>query len=349
MLSAKAALQLLDLIEGEVQMEMSKNSKLLVASHLLKKFTPVVVSALLAGFALQVSAQFDPQSKQLPYQLRYNAGQTIQPIFQGWSRNDDGSFEMHFGYLNRNYVEELNVPVGPDNFIDMAGLDQVQRQPTFFHSRSNRNIFTVAVPADFGDREIVWSLNTQGKTLQAIGWLQSEWEIEEYGGYDPDEEMLANQPPVISLNTASSVTLSAKLSLTASVTDDGLPKAKPEPTAEELRLIEAASSRPTQSRPPMLVPAEDALEIPVNVPMMAAYTMRGGKIGMQPPEGKLTVSYLVWRGPGNITAEPQFTEVENGSATTSITFSEPGEYELQVRAHDGGKSSYEFVTVNVRN
>ena len=330
-----------------MEMRMSKNSKSLVTRLWLKKLSPVVVFALLAGFAVQASAQFD----HLPYQLRYSAGQTIQPIFQGWSSNEDGTFDMHFGYLNRNYVEQLNVPVGPDNFIDMAGLDQVQSQPTFFHSRSNRDIFTVTVPADFGmDREIVWSLNTQGKTLQAVGWLQAEWEIDEYGGYEPDAETLANQPPVLSLNaTATSVTLPAMLSLTVSVTDDGLPKPKPEPTAEELRQIEAASSRPTQSRPPMLVPAEDALEIPVNVPMMAAYTMRGDKLGMRPPTDKLTVSYIVWRGPGNITAEPQFTEVESGSATTSISFSEPGEYELKVGAHDGAKSSYEFVTVNVRN
>ena len=40
-------------------------------------------------------------------------------------------------------------------------------------------------------------------------------------------------------------------------------------------------------------------------------------------------------------------EAANGSATTEITFTEPGEYQLQVRAFDGGKSTYEFVTVNV--
>ena len=67
-----------------------------------------------------------------------------------------------------------------------------------------------------------------------------------------------------------------------------------------------------------------------------------------PPRDKLTVSYIVWRGPANISTEPLFAEVSNGSATTEITFTEPGEYQLQVRAFDGGKSTYEFISVNVQ-
>jgi len=322
---------------------MKMGSTHIVTTYLFRGLSALVVTAFFAVFALQAVAQIE----HLPYQLRYNSGQTVQPIFQGWSRNDDGSFDMHFGYLNRNYVEEVNVPIGADNFIDMAGLDQRQRQPTFFHARSNRNIFTVTVPADFGNREIVWSLNTQGKTLQAIGWLQSEWEVTEYGGRDPGEEVLANKPPEITMGDAFSATLTGKLILTAMVTDDGLPKPKPEPTAEERRQKEAAAKRPTQARPPMLTPSEDALEIPVNVPQLSL-TARGNRITPRPPNDRLTVSYIVWRGKGNIITEPQFADVENGSAMTSITFTEPGEYELQVRAHDGGKSTYEFVMVNVR-
>ena len=168
------------------------------------------------------------QRAHLPYQLKYDVGQTIQPIFQGWSRNDDGTREMHFGYLNRNYSDEMHIPVGENNFIDMAGLDNIQNQPTYFQTRNNRDIFTVTVPADFGNREIVWRLTTQGQTLEAIGWLQAEWEIDEYGGYTPDPEVLANQPPQLEVQSASSVRLPAALKLTAQVTDDGLPKPKPE-------------------------------------------------------------------------------------------------------------------------
>lgn len=277
------------------------------------------------------------QRSHLAYQHKYDTGQTIQPIFQGWSRNKDGTFDMHFGYLNRNYSDELHIPIGADNSIDMAGLDNIQNQPTYFQTRNNRDIFTVNVPADFGSREIVWQLTTQGQTLEAVGWLQSEWEIDEFGGYEPDPKVLANQAPVLSVVSATSVRLPAKLTLTPTVTDDGLPEPEPQraSTANEW------NSTPLLSRP------EGALPIPTNVPHLQT-NLRGMKIKPTPPRDKLTVSYTVWRGPANITTEPIFAEVVNGGSSTEIAFTEPGEYQLQVRAFDGGKSTYEFVTVNVR-
>ena len=34
--------------------------------------------------------------------IKYNSGQSVQPVSEGWTRNPDGSFSMWFGYLNRN-------------------------------------------------------------------------------------------------------------------------------------------------------------------------------------------------------------------------------------------------------
>lgn len=277
------------------------------------------------------------QLSHLAYQHKYDSGQTIQPIFQGWSANEDGTFDMHFGYLNRNYSDELDIPVGADNTIDMAGLDNIQNQPTYFQTRNNRDIFTVNVPADFGSREIVWRLTTEGQTLEAIGWLQSEWEIDEFGGYEPDPKVLANNPPELSVVSATSVRLPAKLNLTASVTDDGLPEFEPSPER---------TNNEWNTTPLLSTPA-GALEIPTNVPHLQT-NLRGMKVRPVVPRDKLTVSYTVWRGPANITTEPIFAEAANGSASTEITFTEPGEYQLQVRAFDGGKSTYEFITVNVQ-
>lgn len=299
------------------------------------------ISSIFAFFALV--ALISPfqmamaQRSHLAYQHKYDSGQTIQPIFQGWSKNEDGTFDMHFGYLNRNYSDELHIPIGADNSIDMAGLDNIQNQPTYFQTRNNRDIFTVNVPADFGNGEIVWRLTTEGQTLEAVGWLQSEWEIDEFGGYEPDPKVLANQPPQLSIVNATSVRLPAKLTLTPSVTDDGLPK--PEPKLE--RTNNEWNTTPLLSRP------EGALPIPTNVGHLQT-NLRGLKIRPMAPEDKLTVSYTVWRGPANIDTQPIFAEASNGSATTEITFTEPGEYQLQVHAFDGGKSTYEFVTVNVQ-
>ncbi len=122
------------------------------------------------------------------------------------------------------------------------------------------------------------------------------------------------------------------------VSDDG----KPEP-ADDPDQADDPDPQPfvgTQSRPPLLNQPEDALEIPVNIPQHE----RPRQIR---PRGA-SVSYEVWRGPANITTEPYFAEVENGTATSRITFTEPGEYRLRVRANDGQLSTDEFVTVNVR-
>jgi hypothetical protein len=147
-----------------------------------------------------------------------------------------------------------------------------------------------------------------------------------------------NEPPELSVTSATSVSLPAKLRLTASVKDDGLPE--PEPEQPE--------STPNEwNTTALLTRPEGAMPIPTNVPHLQT-DLRGWKVRPLAPGDKLTVSYIVWRGPANITTEPMFSEVANGSAATEITFTEPGEYQLQVRAFDGGTSTYEFVTVNVQ-
>ena len=57
-------------------------------------------------------------------QIVYLSGQTTAPAFEGWEPNPDGSFNMVFGYFNRNLEEHLHVPIGPDNRIEPGGPDQ---------------------------------------------------------------------------------------------------------------------------------------------------------------------------------------------------------------------------------
>lgn len=319
-----------------------------------KVLTPVVGFMLVAGSAGEVSAQLD----HLPFQLKYDRGQTVQPVFEGWSRNPDGTIDMHFGYFNRNYQEVLHVPVGSDNRFEPLSPDQ--GQPTYFHVRSHRNIFNVTVPADFGDQKLIWSLTSQGRTLTAIGWLQSEWEILEDNvgarqpaialdpsvlNLDPDPDSPAqdagpNDPPALTVSASTfSVTLPAQLTVTTKVSDDGRPAAPPPPDPNARRAPRAG----TQAQPPLLTPPENALELPVNIPQHEDQGPRN------PPRGKATVSYWVWRGPADIRTEPYYAEADaDGNATTTITFTEPGEYQLRVSAHDGATDTEEFVTVTVR-
>jgi len=88
--------------------------------------------------------------------LQYLSGQNVVPAFEGWERNPDGSFTFYFGYLNRNYREEIYVPLGPDNRLEPDHL--TQPQPEHFYPRRHRFLFSVQVPADWGDRDVSWTV-----------------------------------------------------------------------------------------------------------------------------------------------------------------------------------------------
>ncbi|MEE2635879.1 MAG: hypothetical protein VYE68_01430, partial [Acidobacteriota bacterium] len=107
----------------------------------------VVLAAMLAAASLTATTG---------QQLVYSSGQTVAPAFEGWEQLPDGSYNMVFGYFNRNQDEHVHVPIGPDNHIEPGGSDR--GQPTYFLPRRNRFHFTVRVPADFGDQELVWTL-----------------------------------------------------------------------------------------------------------------------------------------------------------------------------------------------
>ena len=102
----------------------------------------------------------------------YQKGQSVSPAFEGWEQNDDGSFNMLFGYMNRNWEEELDLPVGPNNDITPGQPDQ--GQPTHFYPRRNRFVFKVKVPKDWGNKELVWTLTAYGKTEKAFATLRPD-------------------------------------------------------------------------------------------------------------------------------------------------------------------------------
>ena len=104
----------------------------------------------------------------------YDSGQEVVPAYEGWEQNPDGSFNLVFGTLNRNWEEELHIPIGPDNRIEPGGPDH--GQPTWFLPRRNRFLFRIRVPADFGDQELVWTLTSpNGETKRAYGTLLPDY------------------------------------------------------------------------------------------------------------------------------------------------------------------------------
>jgi hypothetical protein len=153
-------------------------------------------------------------------QLRHWSGQGVAPVFEGFDVNPDGSFNMWFGYMNRNYEEELDIPVGPNNAFQPGGD---RGQPAHFQIRRHKDVFKVTVPKDFGDQKLVWTLTAHGQSQEVTGTLNPVWMIDRLrttrGGNS--ERVDSNTPPVVSVAVAHSG--DGPATLTVSATDDGLP------------------------------------------------------------------------------------------------------------------------------
>jgi hypothetical protein len=179
-----------------------------------------------ALFALFVSATLaHPQN----VQLRHWMGQAVAPVYEGFDTNPDGSFNLWFGYMNRNYEEEMDIPIGPENSFD-PGIDR--GQPAHFLIRRHKDVFKVVVPKDFGDRKLVWTLTAHGQTQKVTGTLNPVWMIDRNrttrGGNS--ENVNSNTPPVVKVDPPEQVTsLRGPVLLTVLATDDGLPKRQGKP------------------------------------------------------------------------------------------------------------------------
>src|SRR5579864_9158732 len=131
----------------------------------------------------------------------YSKGQSVSPAYEGWMPNEDGSFTLYFGYMNTNWLEEFDIPIGPDNNIEPGGPDQ--GQPTHFYPRRNPFLFSIKVPKDFGDKELIWTLKTHGKVEKAYASLKNDYMIDnqvistEVGGDFGSlrDELRTNIPP----------------------------------------------------------------------------------------------------------------------------------------------------------
>jgi hypothetical protein len=264
------------------------------------------------------------------------SGQNIAPVYEGWEPNPDGSFNLVFGYMNRNWEEEIDVPAGPDNVLEPAGPDR--GQPTHFFPRRNRFVFRVRVPSDFGSKEIVWTLTTHGRTEKAYGTLKPDYVIDDVvimanvgagGQLGTTPDLIGNKPPVLALDgeRKRAVKVGEPVVLTAVATDDGKPRT---------RAIVAGVG--------------------------ANRTLPNSATGLR-------LSWFVYRGANSVVFDPPQTKVwedtrDGGNSPWSLgwrtppapegnkwivraKFTQPGSYVLRCLAHDGGLSTFEDVSVVV--
>jgi len=282
-------------------------------------------------------------------QIPYASGQNVVPVYEGWERNPDGSYNMVFGYMNRNYEEEVDVPVGTDNSIEPGSPDQ--GQPTHFYQRRQEFVFKVKVPKDWGDKDLIWTLGSHGKVEKAYGSLLPIWELgplvylENRRGAAfltyPEEP---NKPPTIEVVGSSKLTaaIGETVTLSADVSDDGYPKPRARP-------VRSGSSARERGRDPGSVGFRN--QSPVTQAIVKL-----------DPNARLGVTWVVYRGKsGAVKLEPMRVVAGtgppgaaiqagplNGKAITKVTFSEPGTYVLRAYADDGVFTTPADVIVTVQ-
>ena len=290
----------------------------------------LIVAVTAAAAALATAAGAQPGRER---------AQGVTPVYEGYVERPDGSFDLLFGYLNRNWVEQPVAPIGPDNHIEPGGPDR--GQPTHFLPRRNRFVFRVPVPVDFGDGELVWTLTVNGVTAQAFGTLRQGYAVDDtvlmanFGGGGPSgfhPDTVGNRPPVLTVETDRVLTavVGQPVTLRAVATDDGKPGRRPIPS----------------------------------------FWVGRGRTVLFASTG-LRLSWFRYRGPAPVSFDPPQTKVwedfrDGGGSPWSAgwqpppippgnrwvvraAFSEPGTYVLRCLAHDGGLQTYEDVTLHVRH
>jgi len=293
----------------------------------------------LGAFALFASLALAPSARA----QSYTSGQPVWPAYEGWEKNDDGTFNLVFGYMNDNWEEEVNVPIGPDNNLSPGPADQ--GQPTHFLPRRNRFIFRVKVPKDFGQKELVWSLTTQGKTQKAYGSLRLDLLIENVdimsetgalGAGSSNPTMRGDKAPVVAIEGPKTRTakVGQPITLTALVTDDGIPPRRPLPPERVRQASKVPPFRPTVNK---------------NLGLHLGWLVyRGaGAVEFEPAQIKTwedtrTGANSPW-APIWVAPEPP----PEGKHTVRATFSEPGTYVLRARADDGLLTGDDELTITV--
>lgn len=282
----------------------------------------------------------------------YSSGQVVSPAYEGWRANDDGSLVMVFGYMNENWLEEFDVPIGPDNNIEPGGPDQ--GQPTHFYPRRNPFLFTIRVPKDLGDKELIWTLKTHGKTEKAYASLKNDYIIDnqvistEVGGDFGSlrDELRTNIPPELKVegDMRRSVKVGAPLTLVAFARDpDNIPARRSQRGATPAMPNATVSPNLLYRAPSSIVPASGpGLRLSWMV-----YRGKASTVTFSPDQMK---TWIDTRAYANSPWSPPYFIPEpppENTWTVQVTFNELGTYVLRAVASDGAIFTYEDVTVTV--
>lgn len=299
----------------------------------------------------------------------YSSGQPLEPAYEGWWQNPDGSYTLFFGYMNTNWLQEFDIPAGPDNRFEPGNLDV--GQPTHFYPRRNPFLFTIQAPKDFGTKEIVWTLTANGQVRKAYASLKTDYQIDkqvistEVGGDNGSlaDALRTNEPPDLEVEgpLARSVRVGQPLTLAVIAGDpDNLPARrdrKPQPgmrkppqpsEAPAPRATAAQGVAPNSAaavyRPPVAVTASSGPGLRF---AWSVFRGKASAVTFKPDQMK---TWMDTRAYANSGWSPPYIVPDppaDGRWTADVIFSEPGTYVLRAVASDSSLFTYENLTVTV--
>ena len=264
-----------------------------------------------------------PGGHQNDPQLVRATGGPVVPIFEGWFPNPDGTYQLCFGYFNTNTETVFDIPVGPNNRVEPAEFNGLQ--PTHFvpqpdGGRRHYCVFSVTVPADWGDKDVHWTLVDEltGQEFSSPGRLVHST----YRHDEPLQPSRKNSPPKVRLLAEG-------------------------PIAEgRVGFGRGMSPETIQTR--------------VGEPIELTARVRRDNPFRDDDERAIRVKWLKYQGPGDIDFSSNWnswreetagwvhaeswlaSEFAYGEAITDAVFDEPGEYIVQVQAYNSvGRPQYE--------
>lgn len=314
----------------------------------------IVASVAIVSAALPASAQY----KQLPMEPLHESGQSVTPSYEGWWQSANGTYNLMFGYFNRNTKEVVSVPVGPNNKVEPGPVDQ--GQPTSFVPRRQWGVFTVTLPkTTTPDQKFTWTIIANGITMSVPGSIKPGWNI------DPMTEAgIGNTPPTIAFEEKGpsiagpkaiiaqrTATVGTPLELTVYAADDAKSTRPAPPPGAGRGGRGGAPAAAAAATPPAAGGAAPAAAAPdADAQLLTAAVAAGidaDTIAQFMNRAAITLTWQKFRGPGDVkfaNASPRVTPVPNGDfpakkafvgkATTTATFSEPGDYILRLIAND---------------
>jgi hypothetical protein len=248
--------------------------------------------------ALACLAGIKPAAQQLAMEPLKDSGSNIYPAYEGWYKNDDGTFTLLVGYYNRNKKEVLDIPIGPDNKIEPGGPDQ--GQPTHFEVGRGWGTIALKVPKDFGDKKLTWTITANGKTVSVPFGIVKGYQIEPFL-----DAAMGNKPPVIKLTPTGTPIMGPPPALSAAPVLNG--------TVGEAVTITYGVTDDNNDEPP---------------------TAAAANANPRAQRPRVSTTLTKYRGPGEIKFADSTPAIEKDRVTTTATFSMPGEYVIRIEGND---------------